>query len=416
MSKTKKIIICTIMLAIVVVTMVAPTFAASYVSIKFCGEFTYGTLYNVDDVVMYQGDLYRCLISNAIAEPTQSEFWAKFFSGGDYKYNQGYTDGYIEGYDKGDSDGYNQGLEEGYADGYDVGYTDGYADGALANSDITIENDIGGYLNGEISLYVGSSVNFPSVDSLVATYPISDTNMPNQKAIFSLLDINIIIRNNSKYNENPPNNYTLLIIPGTPIDWGTYPFILRSTDSNINLSNYLTVSFIGEDFVANSIVGQSGDLTYYIPNSTINYEYIDYVQIHINNMQGLTRALSIDGNATNQVFISYNRTTQPFISSEMLTKMYESGYNSGYTNGERNGYNIGFGDGKREGYDIGYNEGYLASQGGEGFSGLFDGIAKVPITTLTSLLGFEIFGVNVLGTLLGILTIVVVAFLIKRFI
>lgn len=81
-------------------------------------------------------------------------------------------------------------------------------------------------------------------------------------------------------------------------------------------------------------------------------------------------------------------------------------------------YNLGFNDGSKDAYSSGYNKGYQAGleTAENDFNSLFWGIADVPSQVLFSVLSFEIFGVNAFSILFSILTILLIAWLIKRFI
>lgn len=81
-------------------------------------------------------------------------------------------------------------------------------------------------------------------------------------------------------------------------------------------------------------------------------------------------------------------------------------------------YNLGFNDGSKEAYSSGYNKGYQTGleTAENDFNSLFWGIADVPSQVLFSVLSFEIFGVNAFSILFSILTVLLIAWLIKRFI
>lgn len=81
-------------------------------------------------------------------------------------------------------------------------------------------------------------------------------------------------------------------------------------------------------------------------------------------------------------------------------------------------YNLGFNDGSKDAYSSGYNKGYQTGleTAENDFNSLFWGIADVPSQVLFSILSFEIFGVNAFSILFSILTILLIAWLIKRFI
>lgn len=91
-------------------------------------------------------------------------------------------------------------------------------------------------------------------------------------------------------------------------------------------------------------------------------------------------------------------------------KTYEQGYfvgkDVGYRDGETNGY--------ASGYAQGYASGVLTAE--NDFDSLFSGIANTPITILHSVLSFDIFGINIFNIIFSILTLLLLIWLIKRFI
>lgn len=80
-------------------------------------------------------------------------------------------------------------------------------------------------------------------------------------------------------------------------------------------------------------------------------------------------------------------------------------------------YNLGYENGKKDTYLDAYNKGYEEglSVAENDFFSLFTGIADTPFMIITSLLSFEIFGVNAFVVLFSILTICIIIWLIKKF-
>lgn len=97
---------------------------------------------------------------------------------------------------------------------------------------------------------------------------------------------------------------------------------------------------------------------------------------------------------------------------------YDIGYNAGYNAGETSGYNSGYQQGKDYGYDVGYDVGF-----GDGvndsntytFFNLITSVVDVPVNAFTSLLNFELLGVNLLDFVGGLLFIGLVSFVLKLF-
>lgn len=114
-------------------------------------------------------------------------------------------------------------------------------------------------------------------------------------------------------------------------------------------------------------------------------------------------------------YISYAPTEQTFTTEE-LYKQYNEGYNIGKENGYTEGYEKGNAYrqayGKAE-YDRGYADG--TKSGNEyTFTALMLSIVDVPIQTLYGLLNFEILGYNMLNFVLGLLSLAIVIWVIRK--
>lgn len=96
---------------------------------------------------------------------------------------------------------------------------------------------------------------------------------------------------------------------------------------------------------------------------------------------------------------------------------FSSSYSSGYKAGYGDGYSSGL-DSYNTGYDAGYHDGYTrgAESGSYTLLGPIAAIAGIPATVLTSLFNFEIMGVNILGLVTGLITVAVIAWVVKKFI
>lgn len=95
---------------------------------------------------------------------------------------------------------------------------------------------------------------------------------------------------------------------------------------------------------------------------------------------------------------------------------YEAGYTDGYNQGVVDGNDSGYKDGYSAGETVGYNNGYTAGVENGGkytFASLFGSVIDVPVNAFTSLLNFELLGVNMLGFITGLLTLALIIFIIK---
>lgn len=103
--------------------------------------------------------------------------------------------------------------------------------------------------------------------------------------------------------------------------------------------------------------------------------------------------------------------------SEGYIDGYNDGYFDGNSDGNSEGYNEGYESGNKEGYNKGYNKGL-----GDGektalnFKDIILNIITAPINFIKDCLNFEIFGFNIASIVFGILGVLIVAWVIKRFI
>lgn len=87
---------------------------------------------------------------------------------------------------------------------------------------------------------------------------------------------------------------------------------------------------------------------------------------------------------------------------------YEMGYQDGLTDATNEGIQIGYNEGKTQGYAIGYTEGYNANENNNPFKNLINAVIFTPIDTVMSMLNFELFGINMKGMVLTLLTAMIV--------
>ena len=100
--------------------------------------------------------------------------------------------------------------------------------------------------------------------------------------------------------------------------------------------------------------------------------------------------------------------------------------NNPYYQGYNNGYDIGYSNGIDAGkeieqpliYNAGYNAGilYATDNNDNSLVGMVGAVATTPVTLLTTIFNFEFLGINIAGFILSIITLLVVIWLIKRFI
>ena len=94
---------------------------------------------------------------------------------------------------------------------------------------------------------------------------------------------------------------------------------------------------------------------------------------------------------------------------------YTAGYNNGLDVGEQAGYSSGYGVGYNDGESAGYTDGYNASMNGKSsFKDLMFAIFDAPFNVLSSAFNFEIFGINLSYFLITIVSLLLVAFVIRK--
>lgn len=102
---------------------------------------------------------------------------------------------------------------------------------------------------------------------------------------------------------------------------------------------------------------------------------------------------------------------------------YNQGYNYGYASGDSNGYNQGYENGYNNGLDGGYDSGYQAGYNyginsnleTNGVRTLFNSILSFPVDMIKSVFNFEFMGVNIASVITFIISIGIVAFVLKKF-
>ena len=131
--------------------------------------------------------------------------------------------------------------------------------------------------------------------------------------------------------------------------------------------------------------------------SNEKYNFISYVDENGNNLNFF---IPLDSFVDGSYFVK--RTY--FLSEDSVgSAMYEQGFVNGFSSGENKGYTDGYNVGKNDGYNLGYNTA-LENDDRYSFTNLIASVIDVPVNTFTSLLNFEILGVNLSGFFLGLLT------------
>lgn len=98
---------------------------------------------------------------------------------------------------------------------------------------------------------------------------------------------------------------------------------------------------------------------------------------------------------------------------------YNNGYNTGYDNGLSFGYENGLLQGSSEGFDYGYSQGFDAGESSalnsnETFADMIFAIIDAPFNVLNNAFDFTFFGINVANFLMVIVSLILVAFVVKK--
>lgn len=106
-----------------------------------------------------------------------------------------------------------------------------------------------------------------------------------------------------------------------------------------------------------------------------------------------------------------------FISEDSYS--YSNGYNNGYNEGYTDGYSQesadSFANGESYGYQRGYNDGSTSNLETNGMKTLFNSILSFPVNMIKSVFNFEFMGINVASVIMFVISVGIVAFVIKKF-
>ena len=96
--------------------------------------------------------------------------------------------------------------------------------------------------------------------------------------------------------------------------------------------------------------------------------------------------------------------------------MYNNGHEVGYTEGYGVGYTEGEVEGTEKGYQIGLKDGFNAadtSQAWSNMKNLIFAIFDAPFYVISISLNFDLFGINIAGTLIALITLAIVVWILK---
>ena len=188
------------------------------------------------------------------------------------------------------------------------------------------------------------------------------------------------------------------------VDDTTYNLLLTHdylTGSFIKLSNFKLVFTSlprSNCFVVFSCFFQDSDYM----TDVVNF---DDLALNLTNME-----ISIANNSNaNQIFYK--------LSDESYDLGYANGRSEGYDLGYKNGSTTGFNDGYSFGYDVGKQDGLSGGNPDlNTLSGLFLTAFQSPFHLLQTIFNVDILGLNLSGLFIGLISIIIVLFIVKRFI
>lgn len=207
-------------------------------------------------------------------------------------------------------------------------------------------------------------------------------------------------------------------------------FELNNPDDSIdiNFSSNTDMFFTGNDLRVYKVSWDT-DLKYFTDKYGIAYSNDGYGWYFDENIFG-SMAIENDDTTTPNLNYSFAVYTE-----DVLNKLVSNAtaYNNAYNNGYNQGYNVGYGSGRSNTIENEYNgqnyntirqnainEGYAQGQASVSVAnatimGLFGSIANVPITILNGVFAPTILGVPIVSVLLTFLSILVVLWLIHKF-
>lgn len=154
-------------------------------------------------------------------------------------------------------------------------------------------------------------------------------------------------------------------------------------------------------------VEYGGDYVYLTSTAHGNEVYLPY------NSERSDIVSSVQGNF-NAFFLSLNAVA---IDRSGYERGYSEGYTDGVSDGETDGYTDGLAEGRQQGRNIGYQEGLNASRDdAQSLMYLFGAIASVPISILNGMSPLAIWGTPLIGILVTLLFVLLLAWLVRRFI
>lgn len=375
---------------------------------------------------------------------------------------EGITEGFNTGREQGYSEGFSAGVTEGYDDGFDVGYDTGYDDGYLeGKNDQTpvipqaSQNDLmhlwlyfnatyypaltAGYENARHVLFIDAPYNmnaaiiygrngtqnlfkFISYKKLafdVCIGGITEGGVTyTERDVFVYFDTEFadgsfqspknVLRIHKEWHDGV---YQGMTVSGTGLDeYGIENFTIEWDQSygNYNLQLWIAPDYATDALTQNFANGNIFVKTLY--QKLFTYKVISYPKTYAEGyISGVDFGLEEGyGNGYDQGNI------------DGIQQGKEEGYRDGY----EEGYGFGFTDGNDEGYelgkDVGYENGYADAKkiyddqkSWMNFKNLIFAIFDAPFYVISYALDFDIFGINIAGTLIALISTALIVWILK---
>lgn len=377
-------------------------------------------------------------------------------------YDDGVTDGYYDGYDNGQSDGTELGFSSGYQNGFDVGYDTGYDDGYLEGKNDqtpvipeTLKQDLLHlwlYFNANYKPALGSVYDgarhtafFDSPvymhcsliygrngdSNLFKTISFKKLAFDVSTGSYTEGDVNYIFREVDIYFDTDFQNgvYTSPIhaihihkdwVSGVYQGMSVYSEGLEeygiedfNLDWDITYGNYNLQLWLASDYLTDALNQTDSTEKQYLRTyyeKFFTYQVISYPKTYA---EGYTNGVDFGleegyGNGYDQGSI------------DGIQQGKEEGYRTGY----EEGYGFGFTDGNDEGYelgkDVGYENGYADAKklyddqkSWMNFKNLIFAIFDAPFYVISYSLDFDIFGINIAGTLIALISTALIVWILK---
>lgn len=310
--------------------------------------------------------LYNTTFEN-MGVPTTSVYTDIMLNLGDVAYPYRPYNGtfYDKGYTAGESAGYTQGKEDGKEEGKEEGYTEGYN---AASDDLNLGVLKGAELCANIE-YANGETLWVSYETPTFTYNGIDLAPFRDKYYYYNNDTDNMIERAEIY-----------IIFAVPFVYEQFPItFFGSSDSVVYGGHFKGTD--GKQYACERDVTAN-----YSPFKIDEGSYTSNLQVV-------------------ELVVLFGRASDTLDGCFLcVSGQFRNGFAAGYNEGLVDGFDPGFDAGKRYGYNDGYAAG-VADSNQSGFASLLFAVVDTPVKAFSSLLDFEILGVNLKNFVLSVLTL-----------